>query len=124
MALAALLVASAAGAAQRPAPVEDWRLVNWSDETVLYIDHARLQPRDGGIRYWAKIVYLHDPAYVEIVSQVQMRCADRTYRNLSISGLYHGGVVHKETARLDWQDVKPGTNIEREMQHVCELPAS
>lgn len=98
---------------------EDWRLVNWTDETVLYIDHSRFKLQGDTVKYWAKVVYLKDPAYSEILSEVQINCASRSYRNLSIAGFYHGGLVHRETARLDWQNVTAGTNIERELQHVC-----
>lgn len=36
------LMIAAAAAIASPVSAEDWRLVNWDSETVLYIDHARL----------------------------------------------------------------------------------
>ena len=116
------LAAAAAGFCWATSPAlaaDDWRLVNWTDDAMLYIDHDRLKQQGDSVKYWSKIVYLKDPAYTEILSQVQIKCAERSYRNLSIAGFYHGGLVHRETARLDWQAVATGTNIEREMQHVC-----
>ena len=109
------------GVSSSPAlAAEDWRLVNWTDDTVLYIDHSRFKLQGDTVKYWSKVVYLKDPAYSEIVSEVQINCAARSYRNLTIAGYYHGGLVHHETARLDWQNVAAGTNIERELQHVCK----
>jgi hypothetical protein len=122
LALTASMLALGFGASAGRAAeaAQDWRLVNWSDEAVLYIDHARLKLQGRSVKYWAKVVYLKDPAYSEILSEVQINCSEQSFRNLSIAGYYHGGLVHRETAKLDWQPVTKGTNIEREMQHVCK----
>jgi hypothetical protein len=113
------LMIAAAAAIASPVSAEDWRLVNWDSETVLYIDHARLTPGAGTVKYWARVVYLKDPAYAEIVSQVAVRCDARLYKNINITGIYRTGATHAERPKAPWAEVAPGTNIEREMQHVC-----
>jgi len=97
----------------------DWRIVNWSDDVLLYVDHNSIQRSKALVAYSAKIVFLKDASLSEVVSQTEVRCDTRMSRNLKVSAVSKAGRTIFETASRVWRAVETGTNVEREMQSVC-----
>jgi hypothetical protein len=111
---------SSAAAASTGAGAADWRLVNWSDDVLLYIDHSSIQKSKSLVAYSAKIVFLKDASLSEVVSQTEVRCDARMSRNLKVSAVSKADRTTFETASRVWRAVEAGTNVEREMQSVCK----
>ena len=102
---------SSAAAVSASAGAADWRIVNWSDDVLLYVDHNSIHKSKSLVAYSAKIVFLKDASLLEVVSQTEVRCDTKMSRNLRISAV-------SKASRI-WRAVEPGTNVEREMQSVC-----
>lgn len=97
----------------------DWRIVNWNDDILLYVDYNSIQKSNALAAYSAKIVFLKDAALSEVVSEIEVRCDTRMSRNLKISGVSKAGRITLEKASRSWRPVEAGTNVEREMHSVC-----
>ena len=110
---------ASAAAVSASAVAADWRIVNWSDDVLLYVDHNSIQKSKSLVAYSAKIVFLKDASLSEIVSQTEVRCDTRMSRNLRVSGVSKAGRTTTERASRVWRSVEAGTNVEREMQSVC-----
>ena len=110
---------SSTSLASSRAPQSDWRIVNWSDDVLLYVDHNSIQRSKALVAYSAKIVFLKDASLSEVVSQTEVRCDARMSRNLKVSAVSKAGRTTFETASRIWRAVETGTNVEREMQSVC-----
>jgi phosphoketolase len=106
------------------APQADWRIVNWSDDVLLYVDHNSIQKSKSLVAYSAKIVFLKDASLSEVISQTEVRCDTRMSRNLKVSGVSKAGRTTAERASRVWRSVEAGTNVEREMQSVCMQPSA
>lgn len=102
-----------------PVQASDWRMVNWNDDMMLYVDLDTISHARGTVTYAAKIVFLKDESLAELQSRVQMKCADRLYRNLSNAALSRAGRAHIEKATGAWRPIAAGSNVEREAQNVC-----
>ena len=110
---------SSAAAVSASADAADWRIVNWSDDVLLYVDHNSIHKSKSLVAYSAKIVFLKDASLSEVVSQTEVRCDTKMSRNLRISAVSKAGRITAERASRIWRAVEPGTNVEREMQSVC-----
>jgi hypothetical protein len=108
------LLSSAASAA-----ATDWRIINWNDEILLYVDHGSIQKTNSLASYSAKIVFLKDDTLAEVMSRVQVRCNEKMYRNMSVASVSKAGRTDEQKASGTWRAVVSGTNVEREMQSVC-----
>jgi hypothetical protein len=117
--LISLACLSSMAAASANAGAADWRIVNWSDDVLLYVDHNSIQKSKSLVTYSAKIVFLKDPSLSEVVSQTEVRCDTKMSRNLRVSGVSKAGRTTAERASRVWRSVEAGTNVEREMQSVC-----
>lgn len=113
IALCALFLAASAGA-------EDWRIVNWNEEFVLYVDHDTIKNVSGTAAYASKVVFLKDETLSELYSKVEVRCGERLYRNLSVSAVSKAGRTQSAKASKSWRQVGADTNVEREMRNVCK----
>lgn len=102
-----------------PVQAEDWRIVNWNDDFVLYVDHASISGSAGKASYASKVVFLRDEALTELHSRVEIRCDARQYRNLRISAVSKAGRVQAAKGSGTWRQVEPGTNVELEMRNAC-----
>jgi hypothetical protein len=114
-----LVCLSSTSLASNSATQTDWRIVNWSDDVLLYVDHNSIQRSRALVAYSAKIVFLKDTSLSEVVSQTEVRCDTRMSRNLKVSAVSKAGRTTFETASRVWRSVEAGTNVEREMQSVC-----
>lgn len=110
---------SSAAAVSASAGAADWRIVNWSDDVLLYVDHNSIHKSKSLVAYSAKIVFLKDASLSEVVSQTEVRCDTKMSRNLRISAVSKAGRITDERASRIWRAVETGTNVEREMQSVC-----
>ena len=117
--LISLACLSSMAAASANAGAADWRIVNWSDDVLLYVDHNSIQKSTSLVTYSAKIVFLKDPSLSEVVSQTEVRCDTKMSRNLKVLGVSKAGRTTAERASRVWRTVEAGTNVEREMQSVC-----
>lgn len=117
--LISLACLSSMAAASANAGAADWRIVNWSDDVLLYVDHNSVQKSKSLVTYSAKIVFLKDPSLSEVVSQTEVRCDTKMSRNLRVSGVSKAGRATAERASRVWRSVEAGTNVDREMQSVC-----
>ena len=97
----------------------DWRIVNWSDDVLLYVDHNSIQRSKALVAYSAKIVFLKDASLSEVVSKTEVHCDTKVSRNLTVSAVSKAGRTTTEKASRIWRAVETGTNVEREMQSVC-----
>ena len=114
-----LVCLSSTSLASSRAPQADWRIVNWSDDVLLYVDHNSIQKSKSLVAYSAKIVFLKDASLAEVISQTEVRCDTRMSRNLKVLGVSKAGRTTAERASRVWRSVEAGTNVEREMQSVC-----
>lgn len=106
-------------AAPATAAKNDWRIVNWNDDILLYIDYNSILKSDSLVAYSAKIVFLKDAALSEVISDSEVRCDKRMSRNVRLSGISKAGrITAGKTSRI-WRTVEAGTNVEREMHSVC-----
>ena len=110
---------SSAAAVSASAGAADWRIVNWSDDVLLYVDHNSIHKSKSLVAYSAKIVFLKDASLSEVVSQTEVRCDARMSRNLRIFAVSKAGRTTAGRASRIWRAVETGTNVEREMQSVC-----
>ena len=110
---------SSTSLASSRAPQADWRIVNWSDDVLLYVDHSSIQRSKALVAYSAKIVFLKDASLSEIVSKTEVHCDTKMSRNLMVSAVSKAGRATTEKASRVWRAVETGTNVEREMQSVC-----
>lgn len=117
--LISLMCLSAAAGASAAAIKTDWRIINWNEDVLLYVDHGSIQKSKGRVAYSAKIVFLKDESLSEVLSRVQVHCDDRMYRHVSISAVSKAGRAQSEKASRTWRAVEAGTNVEREMLSVC-----
>jgi hypothetical protein len=117
--LISLACLSSMAAASANAGAADWRIVNWSDDVLLYVDHNSIHKTKSLVAYSAKIVFLKDASLSEIVSQTEVRCDTRMSRNLGIFAVSKAGRTTTGRASRIWRAVETGTNVEREMQSVC-----
>ena len=113
------MAAGASAGASATAIKTDWRIVNWNEDVLLYVDHGSIQKSKGRVAYSAKIVFLKDASLSEVLSRVQVHCDDRMYRNVAISAVSKAGRAQVEKASRTWRAVEAGTNVEREMLSVC-----
>lgn len=115
IALSTLLLAASVNA-------EDWRIVNWNEEFVLYVDHDTIRKVGGTAAYASKVVFLKDESLSELYSKVEVRCGEHLYRNLAVSAVSKAGRTQStkaSKASKAWRQVGAGTNVEREMRNVC-----
>ena len=110
---------SSTSLASSRAPQSDWRIVNWSDDVLLYVDHNSIQRSKALVAYSAKIVFLKDASLSEVVSKTEVHCDTKLSRNLTVSAVSKAGRTTTEKASRIWRAVETGTNVEREMQSVC-----
>ena len=115
----ALLSTAASAFAAAPAAKTDWRIINWNEDILLYVDHGSIHKTKTLVAYSAKIVFLKDATLSEVTSRVQVRCDARTYRNVAVAAVSKAGRTQEEKASRIWRAVEAGTNVEREMQSVC-----
>jgi hypothetical protein len=110
---------SSSSLASNSARQTDWRIVNWSDDVLLYVDHNSIQRSKALVAYSAKIVFLKDASLSEVVSKTEVHCDTKVSRNLTVSAVSKAGRTTTEKASRIWRAVETGTNVEREMQSVC-----
>lgn len=102
------------------ATTNDWRIINWNDDILLYVDHDSIRNVRSVASYTSKIVFLKDDNLAEVISRVQVRCDERLYRNVSVAAVSKAGREETQKASRQWRPVAPGTNVEREVQNVCK----
>lgn len=113
------MLGSIAALSASPAIAGDWRIVSWNDEFVLYLDYATIRQLGAATAYQSKVLYMKDPNWAELQSTVEMRCNQKEYRNLRVSGISKEGASETVTVSKEWRKLQPGTNVEREFLIVC-----
>ena len=105
--------------ATTPAAAADWRIVTWNEDFILFLDHSTIERSRRTASYTSKILYVKDPQVAELLSQVELRCSTRQYRNVAVTALSRSGRVDVARISKEWRTVSPGTNAEREFSIVC-----